>query len=114
MEDSKKRSRHLVGSSEASPARDFRLALFVFARARVVSLSSREHFRLALFVLVRARVVSLLREYVVSLLFTSFTRLRLAFLFWECCTSVQVSLRACWVRARALVFFTLWCVCRVE
>ena len=37
MEDSKKRSRHLVGSSEASPARDFRLALFVFARVVCVS-----------------------------------------------------------------------------
>ena len=39
MEDSKKRSRYLVGLSEASPARDFRLALFVLARARVVSLA---------------------------------------------------------------------------
>ena len=48
MEDNKKRSRYLVGSSEASPARDFRLALFVLARARLVSLSSREHFCLAL------------------------------------------------------------------
>ena len=35
MEDSKKRSRYLVGLSEASPACDFRLALFVLARARV-------------------------------------------------------------------------------
>ena len=43
MEDSKKRSMYLVGLSEASSARVFRLALFVFARARVVSLSSCEH-----------------------------------------------------------------------
>ena len=35
MEDSKKRSRHLVGLSEASPACGFRLALFVLERARV-------------------------------------------------------------------------------
>ena len=43
MEDSKKRSRYLVGLSEASPACDFRLALFVLARARVVSLVFRVH-----------------------------------------------------------------------
>ena len=43
MEDSKKRSMYLVGLSEASSARVFRLALFVFASARVVSLSSCEH-----------------------------------------------------------------------
>ena len=35
MEDSKKRFRYLIGLSEASPACDFRLALFVLARARV-------------------------------------------------------------------------------
>ena len=37
MEDSKKRSMYLVGLSETSSARVFRLALFVFALSTFVS-----------------------------------------------------------------------------